>query len=187
MFRLSDPTDRKTETHINIKHLIKAQIAEWIEKGLQTPNVEENRAIFLGGRTRTWYGRDEYVVGCALGLAVIGKMGSADAALRAYKEDGSDGFQTCAKLLGIDRELGEQINCAHAFGFMKASEIANRLRTAPDEHILERAKTRTPRMNADEVFQTAYGQLEREYDAYRSRLDYGGYVRRPLSIVYDAL
>lgn len=106
------------------------QLAEWIERGLATEGVREDRGHYLyrqtGGICRS----------CALGLAAIGKLGIEEADEQWQRVPGCvDGL---AKMLGIDEIRAQAIEDHHVelYGngqLKSAREIAQMLRNGEIE------------------------------------------------------
>ena len=108
------------------------RIAELIRVGL-TMDVDESQSH--------WLGRDEdgKCFACALGLAMIGKMGvfRANVAFaQALQSTGDDEIQVISKLLEIEPRLAEEINRLHNLD-VPAEEIAECLEFKTGDDVLD--------------------------------------------------
>lgn len=105
----------------------KEQLAEWIEAGLaHHGEVREDHEYPLNRP----YHPTEYRC-CALGLAVVGKLGSPEKAYHALRErleSPQDYLDAFATLLDIPRERAEVIDQEHCERKLSARKIADRLR-----------------------------------------------------------
>ena len=97
-------------------------LAGWIRKGLNTPNVKEAKSVFF----QTSRGGDEPHLACALGLAVIGKIGlKKTIALDQKVSFWRDQFSSVLK---INPQKASSIIYAHCTERKaSATEIARRL------------------------------------------------------------
>lgn len=99
------------------------QIAEWIEAGLATEGAREHYRTYLSRPS------DGICLVCALGLAVVGKCGSIDAAWAARMEQPQNlsPDHMLARILGISEGRADDIELPH-IGGTSAAEIAQMLR-----------------------------------------------------------
>ena len=93
--------------------MLNQQLARWISIGLKHP-VTETTGAYLK------YDLDRGYCGCALGLALVGKLGSPYKALLAYdslrRNDLLLGDEKLAVLLGIPRHLASHVSQLHKDG-----------------------------------------------------------------------
>jgi hypothetical protein len=103
----------------------KKELAKWIKKGLKNPNVTEEVCCYISTPD------EEGCRACALGLALVGKLGDEKKAIDAYWKDryASDeyGWGYLAELLGIRKATAKRVNLLHAVQGVTAAEIATKL------------------------------------------------------------
>lgn len=108
-------------------YISKKELADLIEKGLQTPGVKESPQYYLVSDG------ENGCIACALGLAYVGLVGDAKKADERYWENYglSTGFRNLAGLLNIPLDLATRINSDHVTG-TSAIDIASQLREEED-------------------------------------------------------